>query len=228
VATAVTGARLCSAVFTKQTPVVLEVAVKCVSELGGSSVTSAFDLFAVAMNAAASSMGTGQLIVEYGSGGAYERVAMDLRGGSYQLPPCEEVRVSVTTTEVGAFLPALSIGGAITAGTHPSPTVPTYTWRDEALATDATVGVPARARTVDCWIGNTTGAAIYGSGAPVLSLLQNACQPQLIRDYSLGVWAPPYPAPCVPGGEVDTTVFRKVDLFTTVACEAVVQFQLEL
>lgn len=222
-----TNARLCGAVL-KRSPMVLEIAVSTAG-LSAESIGPSFELFAAAENNTI--YGTGYITVEYGAAGTTQSVRLDLRGGSYQLPPCEEVRVTVTTAVQATFLPALNIVGSIVPGVHPSPTVPTYTWRDEVLASGVSnnVMVPPRARTVDCWVSNDDPTVpIYGSGAPVLCLAGDVMCAQVIRDYALGVWAPPYPCPMVMHTDLDTSIYKLIAIASDVACVAIVQFELQL
>lgn len=230
-ATAITAQRLCGKTYSQPTPVVLEIAVSVAVAIGSqANAVADVDFCAATLNAAATSVGSGFLTVQYGSGAASQTVRMDLRGGSYQLPACEQVQVSVTTAVDGATLPALSIRGALVAGVHPAPSQPTYTWRNESQGVVAgVVAVPARARRVDLWAANSPAVNIYGAGAPVLSLVGDPSQGQLIRDYALGVWAPPYPMATQMGGSFDGTDFyRFLQVLSTVTTEAVVQFELEL
>lgn len=217
---AITMQRLCSKTFAKPTDVILQVTSN-IGGLGSSAISQSWDMCAV------NPLGTGQLIVDYGSGSASERCKLDLRAGSYQLPTCEQVTVSVTTVVGSRALPAFSIGGALIAGRYPNPTIPTYTWVS-ALNLDDQVYVPARARFVDLWLANGTTTNVYGTGAPVLSLLTDGAQAQLIRDYNLGVWAPPFPVPLITAGALDGSFDREMYVKTTVACTAVVQFELAL
>jgi hypothetical protein len=130
-----------------------------------------------------------------------------------------------------AFNPECFVTGAIVPGVCDAPTEATYT---VALVDMSTSGysttVPDSARYVELLLVNDTAANIYGAGAPVLSLRGGAgAVPQLIRDYTTGICVPPYPAPIggYPNGR-DIDDPPTVDVDTTVACDAVLQFFLEL
>lgn len=205
----VTNAKLCGFDWSEPTSVVVEVAVTLASS--GAEVD---------IGAEETGLPSAQLILEYGSGGVARVVTMDLRSGSYQLPPCEQVRVLVTTAPLEGGPVALKISGCLVKGQHPNPTTPTYTYTNVVpVASPATVTVPDAARFVDVWV--TDSQLLYGSGAPRISAY-GAIGSQVVRDYANAIWAPPFPAALVAGSS------RALTLATTVEKRCVVQFELEL
>src|SRR5687767_10287729 len=81
-------AAVCTATFDKATPVVVEVGV--LTTAGGQP-------FAAPSSSASD---CSSLVFEYGSGATSRKVRTDLRPGTYQLPPCETVRVSVFASDI--------------------------------------------------------------------------------------------------------------------------------
>jgi hypothetical protein len=168
----------------------------------------------------------GLVEVFYGSGAAVQRIVFDLRPGTYQLPPCTQVRANVLAYYDGAnggFGTAITVQGNIAAGhCGTAGSQPTFTIPVTLLAnTSVQLLVPCKARYVDLFCGNVTA---IGTGKPVVKLysVNNTGFPSLVRDYVLGVWSPPYEARCMNYG-VSTTV----TLISTVACGAFVLFVLE-
>jgi len=163
---------------------------------------------------------SGYVEVVYGSGASVQRLVMDLRPGSYQLPPVQQATVTVKPWfNAGTFIVPFSVDGALSVGAVASCSRPTYTVYVPLSANSADeTRVPDKARTVDAWVY----AVALGAGKPVLSVYDTGLSgfPSLIRDYTNGVWAPPYPAPCFGSGSV-------LGIISTVTCSAFVQFELD-
>lgn len=84
--------RLCQATFPVPTPCTVHIGV---SNPSGSRAS--WDYVAEIFDAVASqNLSSAKLIFEYGAGAARRRVECDLRPGAYQLPPCDQVTVSVS------------------------------------------------------------------------------------------------------------------------------------
>jgi hypothetical protein len=163
--------------------------------------------------------------VTYGSGSCQQRIVMDMRPGSYQLPPCQQVTVTAKpwfTSNSVSMLNPLSFDATVAPGQGLVSRRPTYTTYYSLTGSAAVnVRVPDYACYVDCW----AKVAALGAGKPVLTLYPGTGGgtsfgfPSLIRDYTSGVWAPPQPAASFGCGEL-------MQLVSTVTCEAWVQFEL--
>lgn len=220
------GTILCSLTLTKAEEVVLEVSVTL--SAGQNSIRRGFD-FVSNGEGVDNDQGNASLVIDYGSGGALQRVLIDLRNGSYQLPACEQVNVYVRVErpaeDAGSFAPPCLVQGCLSPGRHPTPSTPTYTFRRyELTSAGVEVDIPANARWVDCWVENSTAANLYGAGAPVLSL--RGSNAQLIRDYTTGIWAPPF-VQALAGMYWDGSEVDPLTLDTNVTCTGVVQFIVE-
>lgn len=143
-------------------------------------------------------------VLTYGSGASSHRVVFDWRPGTYNLPPCEAVSLSVLPYGSGwagagnvfTFVASCSPGSVQDA--H----VPTVTGAGLVQA-EARVAVPSRARMVDAYVvGAIPGAAGY------VTAVQGSGH-TLLRDYANSVFYPMGPAPAEPG-----------DLFVDVGGEA--------
>lgn len=163
---------------------------------------------------------SGFVEVVYGSGACTQRLVMDLRPGSYQLPPCMQVTVSAKPWfNAGTFVVPVQVEATISAGSAPCGSRPTYTVYMPLSANSAdSTKVPDKARTVDAWVY----AVALGAGKPVLSVYDPGLSgfPSLVRDYTTGIWAPPYPAPCFGSGS-------NITMISTVACSAFIQWELD-
>lgn len=170
----------------------------------------------------------GFAVITYGAGQTQNRIVMDLRSGSYQLPPCTQVDVFVSsyfyTMDAGPFAPSSLIAGAIVPGSTQQPAVPTYTVPIElAAAVAGEIVIPDGARLVDCWV-RATGGTVFGVGAGVVDLYPNgstSLMPTVHRDFEVGSYTPPYPASVL-------GVHRSnLGILSTVDGVGVVQFELE-
>jgi hypothetical protein len=87
--------RVCQATFDKPTPCTVHIGV-------GSTIAGrgSWDFCAEAFDASSANVSTAKLIFEYGAGSVRRRVECDLRPGSYQLPPCNQVTVSIQVRQV--------------------------------------------------------------------------------------------------------------------------------
>lgn len=222
---AITRQKLLAAVFAEATPCVLEIQVQEERNTLDNYLKQSTDYPAKSVEAAGIA---GQLILEYGSGGVVETVVMDLKNGSFQLPPCVEVRAFVSTSidDVGTDLPPIQIAGSLVPGIHPAPAEPTFTVQHGTLTTSGyETQVPDRARFVDLWLPSSGNTLKYGTGAPILFATGDKIFPQIVRDYTTGIYAPPYrSAMAIQSSNAEAGV----TIDTTVACEAVLQFVLEL
>jgi hypothetical protein len=118
-------------------------------------------------------------VLEYGSGSQSNRVAFDWAEGSYNLPPCEFVRVSVlvwgtswplnqlaalaTVAEGkidGAMVPVQSSVGALSAGVPQSFAPPSHARAFEVLLTDPSPIAPTPVIAIK---GGTTGTRDYAT-----------------------------------------------------------------
>jgi hypothetical protein len=166
--------------------------------------------------------GNGFAEVVYGAGSCTQRLVMDLRSGTYQLPPITQASLVGTLWYNSSFIASpISVDGAFCEGSVSCGSRPTYTVRVPLLAAVGVVTqIPDKARYLDAWAYVTA----LGAGKPVLSVYDTGAGgsgvPSLVRDYTTGIWAPPYPAACFqPRGSV--TVISTVD------CTAYVQFELD-
>lgn len=163
---------------------------------------------------------SGFVEVSYGSGACVQRLVMDLRPGSYQLPPIMQATVTARPWfNAGTFTVPFAVEATLCEGSTPCGSRPTYTvYAPLTAATPDTTRVPDKARTVDAWVY----AVALGAGKPVLSIYDAGLSgfPSLVRDYTSGVWAPPYPAPCFSSGS-------NITMVSTVTCSAWVQFELD-
>ena len=223
---------LCSATFPQPTSSVVQVRVAMASvEAARDPVRRTFDF-----PAAGSPVGNGlgRLVFTYGDGAAVQRVPCDLKSGSYQLPPSDQVTVACHVASESfedPFAPAVNITGSIAPGIHIEPTLPTYTHViGQALANNPSpVWMPDNARDIDLWASSPTSR--YGAGAPVITMHDGGGgtyvngAAQMVRDYITGVFLPPCAARAwgsVPPGGSPFLVT------STVACGVVVQFTLDL
>jgi hypothetical protein len=127
-----------------------------------------------------------------------------------------------------AFGPSVIVAGAIVQGVCDSPAEPTYTALVIVPVTGVNVDVPDGARYVQLELVNADAAVIYGAGAPVLSLRGGDLSiPQLVRDYTTGIYCPPTPGSVGPF-PTDGDPLPYVELDTTVECRAALTFYLEL
>ncbi len=217
------GQRLCAANFRTSTPSVVQIRVY-VAEGSDYNAIGHQTLDFVA-EGQAETYGNGVLIFEYGSGITLQRVAADLKSGSYQLPPCEQVRIYAACyfgdEAIPEWSPAITVFGAIAEGVHLGSSRPTYTIVGQQNIT-LNIDVPDNAREVDCYLVNLDPQATTPP-AVVLTLSPDTRVglPFLVRDYSTGVWTPPYPAQVNGSGQEFT-------LTASEECGVAVQFTLEL
>jgi len=166
--------------------------------------------------------GNGFAEVVYGSGACTQRLVMDLRPGTYQLPPIMQASLVGTLWYNTSFIASpISVDAAFCQGAVPCGSRPTYTvYVPLTAATPATTRIPDKARYYDAWV-YVTG---LGAGQPVLSVYDSgggsSGPPSIIRDYTTGIWAPPYPASCFQSRGILTLV-------STVTCKAWIQFDLD-
>lgn len=225
------GTYVCGVDYAKPTPCVLTIGTSIVSGAkpgvqGVQSVCLPAGQSAYDAGGHSSNMSMGFVEVTYGVGAGLQRLVMDMRPGTYQLPPSTQVRVSALGyyyTANGGFKQPLNFNAAIAPGYVGKGSDPTFGQFVGLLAATAvaTIQVPDKARWVDCWALNVVA---LGAGKPVLSLYsdQETGFPSLVRDYTSGIWAPPYEARCFGGTQSLTAT-----IISTVACDAWIQFGLE-
>jgi hypothetical protein len=130
-----------------------------------------------------------------------------------------------------AFGPAVTVGGAIVEGVCDAPAEPTYSVITIVPTSSVDVPIPDGARYFDVNLYNDTTTIIYGSGAPILWGGGGGggyyAVPQLVRDYTTGVFMPPYPG-ALAGFPTDGSPLPEVTLDTNVECRAIVIFYLEM
>ena len=218
---------LCSAVFTRPTPSVAQIRVALADPVP-TNIARVFDFPAQGVLTA---NGLGRLIFEYGAAASTQRVVCDLRSGSYALPVCEQLKIScqVASGVNGSFEPAVAVTGVIAEGTHIEPTLPTFTHviANMLSAFGVQIEIPDNARDLDVWL-TYSAAARYGVGAPVIGILPSDINgngsPVMVRDYTNGVFIPPYSARV--WGTRPTTF--PLIVTTTVDCALALQFTLDL
>lgn len=127
----------------------------------------------------------GVLRITYGMGSAVRVLDADLRGGSYQLPPC-------TTCTVEAFMfgngpnGPVDVSASLVPGHVQSPARFVHSFTTQ-LAAGAFVfeKVPYAARWVSMVGGDPTNV---GAGQPILTLKQGTTGPFLLHDYTNSVF----------------------------------------
>lgn len=138
---------------------------------------------------------TGRLKFTYGAGAARRVIITDLKSGSYQLPPSEQVRVqaAVSSTTLAPFGLNLTVSAACVEGWQAAPARPVLsTIVDLAAAAEFTPSpYPDGARWVDIMV-NALGT---GFGFPVIEWLdQNGGSPTgsnyMLRDFVNQVFLP--------------------------------------
>lgn len=133
---------------------------------------------------------------------------------------------------MAAFVPPSLVTAAIVPGVCDFPTEPTYTVLFTALTSAGQAfNVPAAARYLDACVTETT--LTYGTGAPVLNVRGSNSDdrgiPLVVRDYSTGIFIPPYPAPISGFSNATDDAGSAPSAFadTNVTCNALVTFFLE-
>jgi hypothetical protein len=228
---------LCTAVFPAPVASIVQVRVGLATALasgiaGGRAITRrTFDFPAggrLSFISGQSTNGFGRLVFEYGAGAAIQRVECDLKSGSYQLPPSEQVtvtcQIAAQNTENG-FKPDVSVGGAIVEGLHIEPTLPTFTYAVNEISPGEieSIFIPDNARDVEMW-------AVIGDPSllPILTLSANPEKrngaPFMLRDYENGIFLPPCAARLA--GTNFTSYALGLD--ANIATAAAVQFTLDL
>jgi hypothetical protein len=92
---------LCNATFDTPTPCTVHIGVALLASLSAGGRNS-WDFVSETQDGG-SNVAVGSLIFEYGAGAAKRRVTCDLRPGSYQLPPCNEVTVYIKVADESSF-----------------------------------------------------------------------------------------------------------------------------
>lgn len=143
-------------------------------------------------------------VLEYGMGSSQNKVYFDWIPGSYNLPPCERVSVSILpwgTTWTGAYLSSFAALASVSEGEIDTAHVPTVSgYGVLTAATPQSFTVPCNARAVDCFNADPTTT-------PSITLKDGATG---TRNYSTGQWIGPTPLDVVAAGytvkvESDTT-----------------------
>lgn len=166
--------------------------------------------------------GNGFVEVIYGSGACTQRLVMDLRPGTYQLPPIMQATITATPWfNTGFIASPVNVDAALCEGSVSCGSRPTYTvYVPLTGGVPASTQIPDKARYYDAWAYVTA----LGAGKPVLSVYDGgggfAGAPSLIRDYTSGVWAPPYPGTCFQSR-------GSLTIASTVTCSAWIQFELD-
>lgn len=150
-----------------------------------------------------SDYGCAALVLEYGAGSALRKVVMDLKPGSYQLPPCTQVKTSVLAYRGASdftprFVPC-SVGVTLCPGTiitNPARPVVTHGQKVQGSGPSGyNVISPGAARWWDLWWGSDGSIAPLATTAPDLlaqcSNLETVPAAGLLyRAYSSGVFMP--------------------------------------
>lgn len=143
------------------------------------------------VNAAGAAFGGGSALrlaclLEYGVGSAVQKAVCDWQPGTYNLPPCQFVRISALPWGTAWNANASYAAAAISAGHLEGAPVPTVTGLGVLLAATAqSFTPPAYARAFEFWNGdNTTTPALTGrffnAGAGV----------SVTRNYATGAFTP--------------------------------------
>jgi hypothetical protein len=201
----------------------------CLSAGGGPAVKSL----------SAAGQGLAALILEYGAGPAVRTVLCDLKPGSYQLPPCTQVRASVLAYRSAAE-PLVFYGGDVSIAicgkqviSNPTRAVITHGGNISGAAnTGYAISVPAQVRWWDAWC-DFPNIAPFATDAPTLLARGDtaASTPSgigaLIRDYTTGFFTPSWGPVEFGGVDSQTLVVSDMNL-TGFATSAWLQFYLEL
>lgn len=136
-------------------------------------------------------------VLEYGSGAASQKVYFDWCEGSYNIPPCEFVRVSALpwgTAGGGWPLGQFAAIASVAEGSLQTAHVPTATGRSTmAAGVQQFFNAPVNARAMDVtWVGSDSSET-----APLITLSDGVAAK---LDYSAGSFQPGYsPLPVLPG-----------------------------
>lgn len=132
----------------------------------------------------------GMLVLEYGDLSVSRRVACDLRSGTYQFPPCQQVRVaSLAYAPFGPAFAGVKVVTSLSPGFTTQPSRPFITM-GRLFASPGVQGihVPDGSRWMDAWAEGDNYATCrievnydFGTGQPVL-----------VRDYSTNTFTPPW------------------------------------
>lgn len=144
------------------------------------------------------------LIIDYGDLTGRHRVVADLRSGTYVLPAITFAQVyALAWAEAGALNFGFSIAATLSRGQPTNPKPFTYTGAGliEAAGTRF-VPVPYYAQWVDIWANGWSGG-IGDATAPIL----RAAAVGLYRDYSSGLFVPPWGPVSLSGDALDTDAF---------------------
>lgn len=144
------------------------------------------------------------LVIDYGDLSGRHRVCADFRSGTYELPAITFAQVGVLAWSQTGTL-GFGIDAAATLSTSPvsKPKALTYTGAGlVAAAASVTVPVPYYAEWVDIWANGWAG----GIGAASAPNLRGA-EVGLYRDYTTGLFVPPWGPIALAGDALDTDVF---------------------
>lgn len=144
------------------------------------------------------------LIVDYGDMAGRHRVCADLRSGTYVLPAVSFAQVyALAWAAAGTLNFGFQCSAAFSRSQPTNPKKLTYTCAGPLPAADNRfVRVPYYAQWVDIWANGWTGG-IGAADAPILS----AEELGLYRDYTNGLWAPPFGPVSLSGDSLDTDAF---------------------
>lgn len=144
------------------------------------------------------------LIIDYGDLSGNHRVVVDCRSGTYLLPAITFAQVYVLTwAEAGTINFAFAVAAALSRATPPNPKKFTYTGAGLIEAAGSRfVPVPYYAQWVDIWANGWTGG-IGAADAPIL----RAELMGVYRDYTSGLFVPPFGPVSLSGDALDTDAF---------------------
>lgn len=163
------------------------------------------------------------LIVDYGDLTGRHRLVADLRSGSFQLPALTFAQVYALMWDPGGvatfgFQAAATFSRAQVSQPKPF----TYTAAGElAAAGSALIQIPYYAQYVDIWANGWAGG-IGAATAPIL----RAPEVGLYRDYTTGLFVPPWGPISLSGDSLDTDVFT-VENAGAAAVRVFTQFYIE-
>lgn len=144
------------------------------------------------------------LIVDYGDLAGRHRVVADLRSGSYVLPAVTFAQVyALYWDPAGVAGFGFQASAAFSRGAAANAKYFTYTSAGTiAAAGSAFIRIPTYAQYVDIWANGFAGG-IGAANAPVL----RAAEIGLYRDYTTGLFVPPWGPVSLSGDALDTDVF---------------------
>lgn len=142
------------------------------------------------------------LVIDYGDMTGRHRVVADLRSGTYQLPSITFAQVyALAWAQAGTLNFGFQAAAALSRGTVPNNPKPlTYTGAGTVTAGGSVlVPIPYYAEAADIWANGWAG----GIGAPNAPVLR-AAEVGLYRDYTTGLFVPPWGPYSLSGDALDT------------------------